>query len=83
MDFAVVSGGVVERIDGEPFAMDERPLVTLFHFDMQLIDSPKHRFVYACVTCDAGVVLRGVVQHGEVTCNRCHALMVTGCGADA
>lgn len=83
MDNETDAMSVVERIDGEPFAMDERPLVTQFHFDTKLLGSSENRFVYACVTCTAGVVLRGVVRHGHVKCNRCDALMVTGCAADA
>jgi hypothetical protein len=37
MDNETDAMSVVERIDGEPFAMDERPLVTQFHFDTKLM----------------------------------------------
>lgn len=66
---------VIERVDGGPFTVEDQPEANGFHFDVSLINRTENRVTFACVTCDAGVVLLGVVSCGTVTCHRCHRPM--------
>jgi len=70
-------GGVVEKIEGEPFEVDQTPHVIGFTFDGELLHCAENRTAYWCEGCPASVTLRGVVDRGTATCRRCNRLMVT------
>ncbi len=78
---SIVHGGlmavqaVVERVDGGPFAPGTEPWARFFRFDTALIEHAANRVVFTCRTCDAGVVLLGVVEDGVVTCRCCQSQM--------